>query len=286
MASIVWLASYPKSGNTWVRVFLTNYRRASDVPADINELEDGPIASARYTFDEFTGVKASDLTPEEIERCRPQVYRHLAAESRETLFVKVHDAFTWTDASEPLFPPDVTAGVLYILRNPLDVAVSFAHHSGMAVESIVSRMCWEVCTLNNHPGRLHEQLPQKLLSWSDHVRSWVDASGLRVHVVRYEDMVGDPLATFTAIVQFVGLMVEPLRVATALGFSRFDQLQLQERDKGFKERWPKATSFFRKGLVGDWRNALTPEHVRRLIDAHSVVMRRFAYLTDDGVPVY
>jgi len=80
--------------------------------------------------------------------------------------------------------------------------------------------------------------------------------------------------------------VEPLRVATALGFSRFDQLQLQERDKGSRERWPKAASFFRKGLVGDWRNALTPEHVRRLIDAHGDVMRRFAYLTDDGVPVY
>ncbi len=73
---IVWLASYPKSGNTWMRAFLSNYLADGDKPVDINSLDTGgPIASARTIFDEAVGVEASDLTQDEIERYRPRVYR-------------------------------------------------------------------------------------------------------------------------------------------------------------------------------------------------------------------
>jgi aryl sulfotransferase len=67
-SGIIWLASYPKSGNTWLRVFLTNYLRDGDQPADLNDLDGGPIASARLAFEEAVGVEASDLTQAEIER--------------------------------------------------------------------------------------------------------------------------------------------------------------------------------------------------------------------------
>ncbi len=58
---IYWLASYPKSGNTWLRTLITNYLRDAETPADINELDGGPIASARLWFDEWVGVEASLL---------------------------------------------------------------------------------------------------------------------------------------------------------------------------------------------------------------------------------
>jgi hypothetical protein len=64
---IVWLASYPKSGNTWFRVFLANIMTNGEIPADINELFDSTIASNRQVFDEITGFSASDLTLKEIE---------------------------------------------------------------------------------------------------------------------------------------------------------------------------------------------------------------------------
>lgn len=69
--SIVWLASYPKSGNTWMRVFLTNYLRNADTPADINDLEFMGIATARELFDMYAGFESSDLTHEEIDAARP-----------------------------------------------------------------------------------------------------------------------------------------------------------------------------------------------------------------------
>ena len=92
MNGIIWLASYPKSGNTWFRVFLTNLRGEEGGPADINKLRSTPIASARGIFDDEAGVEASDLTPDEIDRLRPEIYMHLHKQAEETLFMKVHDA--------------------------------------------------------------------------------------------------------------------------------------------------------------------------------------------------
>lgn len=287
MGGIVWLASYPKSGNTWLRVFLTNYLRDGDEAAEINDLDSGPIASARDIFDRVIGVEASDLTPEEIDRFRPAVYEQLAAESDEPNFMKVHDAWRRNAEGISLFPATATAVVIYLIRNPLDVAPSYAYHNSDSIEKVIADMADEEETLARFDGRrLHRQLHQRLFSWSGHVRSWVDQSGLPVHVVRYEDMSQTPEETFTGIVRAAGLPVEPAQVQKAIEFSRFDRLQAQEANEGFKERRPDSKSFFRKGKVGSWREELSPDHVRRLIADHRDVMRRFGYLTDDDKPVY
>jgi len=284
---IVWLASFPKSGNTWMRVFLTNYLRDSDEPAEINNLDGGPIASARDIFDRVIGVESSDLTAEEIDRFRPAVYEQVAGESDGPHFMKVHDAWRRNDEGVPLFPATATAVVIYLIRNPLDVAPSYAHHQSDSIEKVIADMADEEETLVRFDGhRLRRQLHQRLFSWSGHVRSWVDESGLPVHVVRYEDMVHSPEETFTTVVRAVGLPVEPARVQKAIDFSRFDRLQAQEANEGFKERRPDSKSFFRKGKAGSWREELTPDQVRRLIEDHRAVMRRFGYLTDGDEPLY
>ncbi len=283
---IIWLASYPKSGNTWLRIFLTNYLLDEAEPADINELDGRLIASSRIAFDEAVGVEASDLTPEEIDRYRPGVYAQLARQNDRPIFLKVHDAYTHNASNKPLFPKSVTDGVIYLIRNPLDVAVSFADHSGITMDEIVLRLCRGDFCLDGRLDRLHSQLRQKLLSWSGHVRSWVDEPGLRIQVIRYEDMVRDPTSAFSSIVRFAGLIFDPDRLAKALDFSSFDRLQAKERETSFRERSPRAKAFFRKGKAGDWRDALTDEQASVLIDAHREVMLRFGYLTPDGKPVF
>ena len=105
MNGIVWLASYPKSGNTWFRAFAANLRSDSDEPVDINSLRTGSIASARRVFDEFSGVEASDLTAVESESLLPKVYLRMAEEATETEYYKVHDAYTLTIDGRPRLPP-------------------------------------------------------------------------------------------------------------------------------------------------------------------------------------
>ena len=286
MGNIYWLASYPKSGNTWTRILLTNYLRNAGEPADINSLDGGPIASARQVFDDHVGIEASDLTQDEIERYRPFVYEQMSAQATEPLYLKVHDAFTYTRYGYPLISKTATAGVIYLLRNPLDVAVSFAHHSASTVERTVRKMGEPDFAFVDNPQRLHNQLRQRLLTWSGHVTSWVDEPGLRVLAVRYEDMQADTAAVLTAIARFCGLDDDPARIARAVDFSRFERVRKQEAEQGFGEKMPGVESFFRKGMVGSWREELTPEWVDKLIADHGEVMRRFGYLGEGGEPRY
>lgn len=286
MAKIVWLASYPKSGNTWMRVFLTNYLRNADTPADINKLDGGPIASARIWFDEWAGIEASALADAVIEQLRPSVYRCMAGDASKPLYMKVHDAWSLTDRGEGLFPADVTAGVIYIVRNPLDMAASCAHHWGVSVEKAVEHMCNAEYASSRSMGGLSDQLRQRMLSWSGHVQSWLDESGLPVHIVRYEDLRRDPEETFGRVVSFLGFPRDETRVCRAVAFSDFSELQKQEKEKGFRERSVRAPGpFFRRGQAGAWREELPPELVERLIAVHEPVMKRFGYLNENNEPV-
>jgi aryl sulfotransferase len=281
---LIWLASYPKSGNTWLRVFLANLRRNGEGPVDINRL-DGLIASDREMFDDATGVESSDLTPEEIERLRPRVYEHLAAVAEETLFVKIHDAYTYIPPDDcPLVPPRATLGAIYLIRNPLDVAVSFAHHSNTDIDTIIDWMGNEEFVFFSSPSYLLHQISQRCLSWSGHVLSWMEAP-IRVLVLRYEDLKLKSLETFSQAAQFAGLPCEPKRVRQAMDYSDLKELQRQEQNQGFRERPTKAKRFFREGTCGGWRQELTLKQVSRLIQDHQAVMKQFGYLTNEGHPI-
>jgi aryl sulfotransferase len=274
---IVWLASYPKSGNTWMRAFLTALLNPGKEGLDINNMVPSTIASSRQLFDELTGVSASDLLPEEIDRLRPAIYRQNAMESEELIYHKIHDAWIRLPGGEPLIPADVTRCVIYIIRNPLDVVVSFAHHLDTTIDKTIAILNKPDYAFCDRRDRLANQLRQQLLTWSGHVKSWVDESGLPVWIMRYEDMSTQPEITFAKAVEFIGLHCAPDEIKTALELCNFSRLQKQEEEKGFSEKSARSPSFFRKGTVGDWQNVLTPEQVKRVVEMHGEVMHRFAY---------
>ncbi len=275
MAGIFWLASYPKSGNTWLRAFLATL--VSGEPADINKLIFlGGIASDRYAFDDALGVAADDLTLEQQTNLRPRVYEIWAAEAERSLYCKAHDSYHLTPAGEPLFPSKVTRGAVYIVRDPRAVAVSLAHHTSQTINAEIARMNDPDAAFSNWTERLNEQLQQRLRRWSDHVESWLTAP-FPVHVVRYEDMHGDPAAAFGAVARFLDLPHDPKRIASAVAAVSFSRLQAQERAAGFLEKPRHIAAFFREGRIDGWRDALTPAQAARIVTAHGAMMQRCDY---------
>jgi hypothetical protein len=287
MKRIHWLASYPKSGNTWMRVFFTNLRWEGSQPAHINHLLVNFMAADRQTFDDAVGYDSADLSHDEVDRIRPEVYSYYARRAKNPFFCKVHDAYTLLPDGRPMFPPEATAGAIYLVRNPLDVCVSYAHHSGEQDFDVIIDWMEDtgMALLAENDRREPGQLRQRLSTWSDHVLSWADAPNLSVLVIRYEDMKKRPVETFGEAAGFVGMTTDRARIERALEFSALEVLQSQEQESGFRGALAPDRPFFRKGKVGSWREVLTTGQVARIIDAHHEVMLRFGYLTEAGEPV-
>ena len=282
---IVWLASYPKSGNTWLRAVLTNYLRDDGAPASINALASVPH-NGREVFNEYLGLDSAGMTDEEIARHLPR-FREVLAERISTqpgqglhrnqpAFAKTHEAYRLPGAPAR-FPRAGAAGVVYLVRNPLDVAVSYAHHLSWSLDRTIRLMDDPTARELHIPGGIFDRLPEPLTTWGGHVASWTGQTDLPLHVARYEDLLADPRAGFGAVVRFAGLAGDGPRLDRAVEHSAFPRLQAQEAESGFAEKQPTARSFFRAGVAGSWRTALTPSQVRAIVDAHGEVMERFGY---------
>lgn len=282
---LYWLASYPKSGNTWVRAFIANLTHARPEAVDINDLHTGAMASSREWIEPALGFDTTALSHEEIDRLRPAVYRWCARHSTVMVYHKIHDAYTFLPDGAPLIPPEATRGVLYLVRNPLDVAISFAHHSSCSIDQAITHMANPTFTFCGGHKRLYNQLRQWLLSWSAHVLSWAEAPNLNRLIIRYEDMKCHSCTTFHTIAAFLQLPTEVAQIAQALHHCDFTRLQQQEAAYGFQEKAARAESFFRKGIVGDWQHGLSPTQIKTIIDQQGAVMQRFGYLDAHGQPI-
>jgi hypothetical protein len=244
---------------------------------DINALAFlGGISSDRFGFDDVLGLDSADLSAAQQANLRPRAYECWAAEAERPIYCKAHDACHRTPAGEWLFPPPVTRGAVYVVRDPRAVAVSLAHHAGRTIDDEIARMEDPAAAFSASPGGLSRQLRQHLGRWSEHVESWL-AAPFPVHLVRYEDLHADPGRVCTKLAQFLDLPREPALIAAAVEATSFARLQAQERQAGFIERPETAAAFFREGRVDGWRAALTPAQSARIIVSHGPVMRRFGY---------
>jgi len=273
--NIVWIASYPKSGNTWFRAVLNNLVSGPDDAKSINELDLSGIASSRTMFDQLGGISSSDLSVDEIEKYRPMVYRQLSDESEDTIYLKVHDAWKLNSAGDALFPEDVSMAVIYIIRHPLDVAVSLSYHNSEDVNDSLKKMNDSSYGLCLGKKRLFNQLPQNLLSWSGHVLSWVRESGLKVNLLKYEDMIDNPYDAFSESLTFLDIKYTEDMLRAAIRNSDFKVLKQQEQAEGFVEKPIKASSFFRKGGKVDWENHIKKETAEAFILENKEIFNMF-----------
>lgn len=278
--AVIWLVSYPKSGNTWTRAFLTAYMHAGKV--NINRLV-ARTAGSRRMIDNHLGIDTFVRPIPEIENLRPEAYRRVSARSakagHDPILIKVHDVWKTTGRGEPLFPREITRAIVYIVRDPLDVAVSFAHHLGVPPDKAAEHLCNERFTLSIFGPSLKQQVPQQIASWKTHVESWLDRSGQVVYLMKYEDMKADPPKAFSGMLQHLGMPMNPELFAQSVKASSLPALQAQELLAGFQEKSISAdTAFFREGKVGVGEKILSPPARAQILSYCGDAMRRLGYL--------
>lgn len=284
-AKIHWLASYPKSGNTWLRLVLSHLTREAEEPTTLNNIAGGAIASDRIWIDHALGYPSSELLPQELLDVRPAVYRWSAERADHGQVHKIHDACLPTPSGDWLPCADASGAGVYLVRNPLDVALSFASHLGWSIDRTIDAMAAPDMEMGRGPERgitLHA--PQVLLSWSGHVASWIDNPAFDMLLLRYEDMLAAPQHWFGRVAQHLGLDCSDQELERAIEQTRFDRLQTQEQQDAFREKPLAAERFFRKGIAGDWQQNLSPKQVDAIVTAHRPMMERLGYCDAAGRP--
>lgn len=275
MGKILWLASYPKSGNTWLRAFIHNLFRNADQPYDINRLESLTLGEAQAGwYRQFTDRPVESLTPAEVMDLRPKVHALLGRQSPDTVLVKTHNANLVFDG-KPLVTEGMTAGMIYVVRNPLDVCLSFADHFGLTIDETIDVMADRNAVFPTRGETVFEYGG----SWSLHVESWTVQDSLpQLHVMRYEDMLDSPRRTFGGLAGFLGVPAKPERLQKAIKLSSFKVLRNLESQKGFIERSEHSQRFFRVGRKDQWREVLTKDQIGRIVETHRTQMVRFKYV--------
>lgn len=282
---LLWLASYPKSGNTWIRLFLRALALKPNQKLNINQLYGFEIASSLRWVEEGLGIDISELSQDEIDLLRPMAYQQLAldeqAKKEPPRIHKIHDAYSYLPNGLALIPQEATNRAIVLVRNPLDIAVSYAHHNNTSTNQSIDLLCDKNHFLGNNTGQHSNQLRQHLWSWSEHVESWL-AADIKKLVIRYEDLKLNQIKTFTEIAHFYQLEYSPGTIRNAVHQTSFNRIKKLEDENGFVEKPLKTDHFFRKGIIGDWQNELSKEQINRIIEANQSTMYKMGYLDKNG----
>lgn len=268
MSRFNWLASYPKSGSTWVRAFLEHYMTGK---LDINHLR-WVMGDERVAY--YQAVSAQPyhtLDLYEWAAIRPAALLMLEDMNRDRkLVLKTHNA--WATVGEiQLFPPIVMGPSVYLVRNPLDVVPSFARHTGKPVDDLLKMMLNNTHAFSANLER--GAMIGFLSSWNNHVKAW--SSVPDTLVVRYEDLQDNPHYWFAEILKQFDLEVNKDRLFESIEAAGLDNLQRQESEHGFSEIG-RNDKFF-----GGTKDKLTPAQVSTVIDSFGEVMAEHGYLDEE-----
>lgn len=284
---IVWIASYPKSGNTWLRAFLMQLLWGESQPLMLADLgRYFASATGRQWYDAAYQADTRQLDAAALLHLRHTAIDLMARDAEGMVFVKTHSPLAaWGNTPEQhLIPPDLTRGALCIVRNPLDIVPSAARHYGVGFDEMIELMASDDFGTQGSDTHVAETIS----SWSRHVEGWTAGTdrplqpGQQVpQILRYEDMFSDPVNTFSLVTRYLGIKVPRARMNRAIRRAAFDQLRGDERQHGFVERSSHTDNFFHHGKPGAGAAELSEQQVARVVEAHGDMMRRCGYLTDE-----
>lgn len=236
---IVWLASYPRSGNTFFRILLNNVYGVKTF-----SVHDDPLLEQIGVAD----IVGHEKLPDDINALR---------ESSETHFVKTHRLPE---------PGDVSPAV-YIIRDGRDALVSHAKYVlSFQKKKTVLKSVAAALGYDDFPRTLRKLIVEepRYGGWGGHARKWLDQRGeAPAAVARYEDLLEAPQREVERSLTEVGVRLEALTDGKVPDFAA-----LQAR----------SPEFFRKGKTGSWREEMPPELQELFLIEHGDVMRRFGYL--------
>ena len=276
-----------------MRLFLANYFYASDKDIGINDVYRFiKLDTDENLVSDYRKYGPADHSEQDDEAISVASYHdslryHLGRSGN--LFLKSHAPLHLVD-NNPYFPIDLTACFIYIVRHPFDTLVSALNFNfgssffkdydelEQATQSEANqRQIFEFMT--NEHERLSGNHPGKFLgSWQNHVNSYRNAPYGRVKLVKYEDMLSNPMKTFGDVVTHITGSHDTKRVKKAVEACQFKKLKTTEQQDGFQERsLTNDLPFFRHGTSGQGQEIISAALKNDIRDAFEKEMTALGY---------
>ena len=283
---IIWIASYPKSGNTLVRSMLSAYFFSKDGNYDFQQIKNIKqfpkttlfqklgvnIRDEREIIKNYINVQKSFIKKNTIEFCKTHSY----------LFNIDNNKFT--DLNNSL-------GAIYIVRDPRNVVTSWANHSSYTIDEAADSLI----KANKIPGDLYKP-GNKIKSyvyvgnWAGNFNSWKSFKHQgRYLLIKYEDLINNREFYFKKILEFISklqkkkLVIDDLKFKNVINTTEFEKMQNLEKKKGFFEaktnlKTGKKITFFKLGPKNDWKQLLAKEVKNKIETAFKKEMLELGYL--------
>ena len=279
---IIWIASYPKSGNTWIRAMLSAYFYSNDGNFFfelLDNIKEFPKHS-EYLNKISAGKNLVEIAKEWIPA---QAMLNLKSRT-STIFLKTHSAICSIDGSD-FTDEKNTLAALYIVRDPRNVVSSLSNHFNLSIEKSLELIVDKNKTISN-PTNKNKNIGLTVLSnWKTNYQSWRDWKSIKVKIIKYEDLIYSTKNIFIDILnffkEFMKIEFNENKIKNVIQSTEFKRLKLFEQKYGFNESaamFDQSKSFFNLGPHNDWKKLLDKKTSEKICEYFEDEMKELEYI--------
>jgi len=282
---IIWLASYPKSGNTWIRSFISALLYTDEGQNDFSNLKNIRQFPARSQFKDFV----EDLqNPEQIYRNWTIVQNFLNLD-KKIKFLKTHQ-INCIIGEHKFTNDENTLGAIHVVRDPRNVLLSIKNHFSFndqseALEFISKEKHWVGIEKSEDDKFRDNMIPTLISSWNIHYQTWKNKTKNYL-LIKYEDLQENPEIEFNKIVNYLEKLTknkfDDKKINKAIETTSFKYMQNLE-DKGYflenaRSHNENKVKFFNLGPKNDWKKLLNNEIIEQINLKFNKEMKELKYL--------
>ena len=285
---IYWIASYPKSGNTWLRILLSCYFYTKDGFYDENSLKNIQQFPEKQYFQEFNYNQniIGDTTKYWLKA------QEKINEDKKLRFFKTHNVFGLVNNSH-FTNKENSIGCIYIVRDPRNIFTSIKNFYEMDNDKAFKWMVNQnqyIYDIHNFEKDGYSDF-QFISSWDNNYKSWKLQKKIPVKIIKYEDLLDQTFTVFKEVIEFINLSInssEPInkqKIKNAVNSTLFSKLQSKEKNEGFSEailskKGDKKIPFFFLGPENNWKKILDTNVKNKIKDAFKKNLIELSYSVD------
>tara|TARA_Y200000002_G_scaffold12649_1_gene10329 strand:- start:234 stop:1082 length:849 start_codon:yes stop_codon:yes gene_type:complete len=267
---IIWIASYPKSGNTWLRALISSYyysEKGLFNQSSLTNISQFPQAMYFKSFNYDPRV-VTDTVKFWISA------QEIINKDKKFKFFKTHNVLGAINNSK-FTDKKNTIGCIYVVRDPRNVLTSLQNHYEMSKEESLNFMLNENKFIYDHSVKNDYSNFQFISSWEKNYQSWINQKNFSVITIKYEDLINDTLETFKKVIEYIELITKSRegyndkKAENSIQSTSFEKMKNMEKKDGFTEsilskNESQKIPFFHLGPKNDWRNIFDENYQKKI----------------------